>query len=230
MIAKKNPKADLEKKRFAFFQIGLILAGAFCLAAFEYTTIRFSDIDRETAEEVIDVYETEIPRELFQTQQPQRQRKIEIETEERQLVDELPPKETKTETEVVKINLSELPNIFNDDGGEGFVNNHIDTFDNGLFDGIAPEFPGGEVAMAKWIVNHIDIPDWAYPLTGTVYVSFVVNRKGEIVNVKVAKGIDETYDEAALAVVQNMPKWTPGEQAGKPVAVRYHIPIRIVNQ
>jgi hypothetical protein len=54
MIAKKkNKKADLEGKRFAFFQIGLVVAGSLCLAAFEYSTIQFSSLDSELKEELL---------------------------------------------------------------------------------------------------------------------------------------------------------------------------------
>ena len=91
---------------------------------------------------------------------------------------------------------------------------------------VMPEFPGGFAAMHKWIGDNIDLPHYVESLNGTVYVRFVVGKDGQISKVTLTKGIHHDYDKASLAVVQKMPKWTPGEQAGKKVNVRYNIPIR----
>ena len=61
---------------------------------------------------------------------------------------------------------------------------------------------------------------------GTVYVSFVVESDGRINEAKVLRGIGSGCDEEALRVVKSMPNWTPGTQRGKPVRVRYNLPIR----
>jgi protein TonB len=67
-------------------------------------------------------------------------------------------------------------------------------------------------------------------VTGTVFVSFVVNADGSVSDVQVLKGIGSGCNEEALRVVQNMPNWLPGRQSGQPVAVRYSLPIRFVPQ
>ena len=63
-----------------------------------------------------------------------------------------------------------------------------------------------------------------------VFVSFVVNQKGEVTNVKVARPFDPNLDKEAVRVVQSMPKWSPGKQRGKAVKVSYTVPINFVLQ
>jgi protein TonB len=92
-----------------------------------------------------------------------------------------------------------------------------------------PEFPGGFAALHKWIGDNINLPHYVESMNGTVYVRFVVGKDGQISKVTLTKGRHHDYDKASLAVVQKMPKWTPGEQAGKKVNVRYDLPIKFVN-
>lgn len=82
--------------------------------------------------------------------------------------------------------------------------------------------------MLKYIGKRIKYPRLAVQeqVEGIVVVSFVVNRQGEITNAAILKGLGYGTDEEALRVVGSMPKWKPGKQNGKPVAVRYTLPIR----
>jgi TonB family protein len=90
-----------------------------------------------------------------------------------------------------------------------------------------PQFPGGDEARTKYMVNTIKYPAEAKEkgLQGTVYVGFIVEKDGSISNVKVQKGIGKSCDVEALRVIQAMPKWTPGTQNGKPVRVQFTVPI-----
>ena len=56
-------------------------------------------------------------------------------------------------------------------------------------------------------------------------VTFVVNKDGNIVNPEVAKGVNPSLDKEALRVISQMPSWKPGKQRGKPVKVRYSVPV-----
>ncbi|MEZ5083006.1 MAG: energy transducer TonB [Bacteroidales bacterium] len=62
-------------------------------------------------------------------------------------------------------------------------------------------------------------------IQGRVFVTFVVERDGNITDVKILRGIGGGCDEEALRVIKNMPKWTPGKQRGKPVRVQFNMPI-----
>lgn len=103
------------------------------------------------------------------------------------------------------------------------------TVDEGVFVMVEkmPEFPGGNEAMAQYIINNIKYPEQAKKenISGKVYVSFVVEKDGSISRVKVIKGIGGGCDEEALRVVRKMPKWEPGTQHGKPVRVQYTLPL-----
>ena len=63
-------------------------------------------------------------------------------------------------------------------------------------------------------------------IEGLVLVSFVVEKDGNISNASVLRGIGGGCDEEALRVVARMPAWKPGQQGGKPVRVRYTLPMR----
>jgi periplasmic protein TonB len=93
-----------------------------------------------------------------------------------------------------------------------------------------PEFPGGYAAMNKWLMSNLTYPqiESDAQITGTVHVEFVVNKEGEISELKLLKGVSggPGLEKEALRVLKLMPKWKPGRMNGKPVNVRYHIPIR----
>jgi protein TonB len=95
-----------------------------------------------------------------------------------------------------------------------------------------PEFPGGELELRKFIANNIEYPKAAQEngIQGKVYVTFVVDKNGEIANAKIARGVDPTLDQEALRVVNSLPKWIPGKQRGQKVNVSYTVPINFALQ
>lgn len=95
-----------------------------------------------------------------------------------------------------------------------------------------PEFPGGELALRKFIAENVKYPEMAKEnsIFGTVYVRFVVDEAGKVVNIEVLRGVDPLLDKEAVRVVGSMPKWTPGKQLNKPAKVAMTIPIRFVLQ
>jgi periplasmic protein TonB len=99
-----------------------------------------------------------------------------------------------------------------------------------------PEFPGGQDSLNKFLRKQDSLNKYLrnyvqYPNTdnvGPIYVSFVVERNGELTNKKLIKGIDNKVDKMALAVLDLMPKWTPGSCHGQIVRVSVVQPINIV--
>src|SRR5687768_3994521 len=91
-----------------------------------------------------------------------------------------------------------------------------------------PEFEGGYEAMMNFIKKNMRYPASArrMGIDGTVYVSFVVGKDGSINEVKVLRGISADCDKEAVRVVQMMPNWRAGKQNGKPVFVRFNLPIK----
>lgn len=92
------------------------------------------------------------------------------------------------------------------------------------------EFPGGVAAMMKFINQNMKYPSQARRMgtEGSVFVEFVVEPTGQITGTKVIKGIGGGCDEEAVRVVNKMPPWKPGKQNGKPVRVRFVLPVKFV--
>ena len=90
-----------------------------------------------------------------------------------------------------------------------------------------PEFPGGELALRKYIAEHIKYPDLAMEkgIEGTVFVRFVIEKDGSIGEIQITRGVDPLLDQEAVRVVKSLPKFKPGYQDGRPVPVWYSIPI-----
>jgi periplasmic protein TonB len=74
-----------------------------------------------------------------------------------------------------------------------------------------------------FIQNNTHLPDSAKlnNITGRVFVSFVVNKEGEIENVKVLKGVHQILDREAVRIIKSLPKFSPGKQRGVPVKVSF---------
>ena len=91
-----------------------------------------------------------------------------------------------------------------------------------------PEFPnGGMAGLMQFLSKNIKYPTIAQEngTQGRVTVQFVVNKDGSIVDAKVIRGVDPYLDKEALRVIGTMPKWKPGMQRGKPVRVKYTVPV-----
>lgn len=93
-----------------------------------------------------------------------------------------------------------------------------------------PEFPGGEQERLKFIQQNTRYPaeEKENRIEGTVYVSFIIDKQGNIKNIKVKRGVPggAGLDKEALRVVSMMPKWKPGKQNGKEVLVQFYMPMR----
>ena len=95
-----------------------------------------------------------------------------------------------------------------------------------------PEFPGGELALRKYIAENVRYPVMAKEndIQGTVYVRFVVDKDGSVNNVEILRGADPLLDREAIRVVESLPKWKPGKQRGKAVKVSHSVPIKFALQ
>lgn len=91
-----------------------------------------------------------------------------------------------------------------------------------------PEFPdGGQSGLMDYLKKNIQYPEAAKKagVQGRVILQFVVDKDGSIDNVSVLRGVNPDLDKEAIRVVSNMPNWKPGMQKGKPVKVKYTVPI-----
>ena len=104
-----------------------------------------------------------------------------------------------------------------------------DTTKNVVYDitETLPQFPGGQGVMMKYLAANIKYPASAVKAKkqGRVIVSFVIQKDGSVTNARIVRSVDPELDAEALRIVKAMPNWTPGTQDGKPVNVRYTIPV-----
>ena len=92
---------------------------------------------------------------------------------------------------------------------------------------VMPQFPGGQIAMMKYIMENMKYPKQAMKegIQGRVTVRFIVEKDGSISDVKPILSVHPLLNKEAVRVVESMPKWTPGKQNGKPVRVRFNLPV-----
>lgn len=224
METKKTPKANLENKRSLFLQIGLVMALAIVLLAFEWKT--YEKIEYDLGEAEIPNIEEEIIPITRQKEKPPPPKKpqtteLEVVEDDKEIEDEVEINvEVDQETEMEEY----VPPPMEEEEEE-VVEKEIFTVVEQM-----PEFPGGQAKMMKYLAENIDYPQMAREVgvQGTVFVTFVVEPNGSITNVKVLRGIGSGCDEEAIRVVKSMPKWNPGKQRNKPVRVQFNLPVRFI--
>lgn len=223
MEVKKSPKADLESKRGIFLEIGLALALVLVLAAFEWRvdTAEATGLDvqqeMEAEEEMIPVTRQDMPKPPPPPPPaPKVADVLEIVDNDEEIEDEMEIEDSEAdqdeEVEVQEVVEEEEE----EDEAQVFV--IVEEM---------PVFPGGQLELQKWIMKAVKYPVIAQEngITGRVFVSFVVNKKGMVEQVRVVRGVDPSLDKEAIRVINSMPKWKPGKQRGKNVKVSYTVPI-----
>ena len=88
-----------------------------------------------------------------------------------------------------------------------------------------PSFPGGSEALKEYLKKNTRYPNPDACIQGRVVGVFVVDEKGNLSDVKVARSLEPSLDAEAVRVVKSMPRWNPGMQNGKAVKVRYTLPV-----
>ena len=90
-----------------------------------------------------------------------------------------------------------------------------------------PSFPGGPQALLNYLSEHINYPEGYEEICiqGRVVITFVVEKDGSLSDITVVKSLEKAFDEEALRAVKSMPNWIPGMQDGKPVRVKYTVPV-----
>ena len=92
---------------------------------------------------------------------------------------------------------------------------------------VMPQFPGGQIAMLQYLMKNIKYPEQAMKegIQGRVTVRFIVEKDGSISDVKPVLSVHPLLNKEAVRVVKSMPKWSPGKHNGKPVRVRFNLPV-----
>ena len=229
MDLKKSQKADLENKKNLFFMLGLVIALGVTLLAFEWTSKPSkaeslgSIQTQEVEEEIIPITREQEIKPPPPPPPPKVVEVLNIVDDDVEIEDELEIEDSEADDETV---IDVAPVVVAEEEEEE------ETAEVFFIVEDMPEFPGGDLALRKYIANAVKYPVIAQEngIQGKVYVTFVVGKDGSINNAQVARGVDPSLDKEALRVVNSLPKWKPGKQRGKPVNVSYTVPINFVLQ
>ncbi|MDR1407775.1 MAG: TonB family protein [Tannerella sp.] len=225
MEIKKSSKADLEKIKGTSLLLGMVVGLAVLFVGFEWAQ---KDLKIAQNEGISDVIAEE---------------EIEITTQNEPPPPPPPPPPAQEVAEILNIveddaNIAQVDLLSSEDNQrEAQVQTYVppaqveeeeeDT--ETIFQVVekAPEFPGGQAAMLSFISKALRYPVVAQEngIHGRVTCAFVVNRDGSIVDIEVLRGVDPSLDKEAMRVISTMPKWRPGEQRGKPVRVKFTLPV-----
>ncbi|NDP20960.1 MAG: energy transducer TonB [Paludibacter sp.] len=221
MDLKKSPKASLEDKKMFFLLMGFVMVLSLVYIGLEWTQSEVTVYDNVNTDFLV---EDEL--DVIQTTQ-----------------DQPPPPPPPPAPEVVEVlNVVENDKVTasikidtEDDKNKVVIVNApvaapvVEEEDNVVFQVVEtmPTFPGGDAELFKFLSNNVKYPVIAQEngIQGRVICQFVVNKDGSIVDVEVVRSVDASLDKEAIRVIKSMPKWSPGKQRGKPVRVKYTLPV-----
>ncbi|MFO7923531.1 MAG: energy transducer TonB [Bacteroidales bacterium] len=229
MELKKSEKADLEKRKGLFLQIGLVTVLALILIAFEWTSREvgtsslgeLSDVVME--EEIIPITRPEEVQPPPPPPPPQVTEVLNIVEDDVDIEDDLFIDDVEARADT-RIEFSEMVMEDEEEAEEEEIFFIVEDM---------PDFQGGgQDAFRKYIAENLRYPQIAAEngIQGRVFVQFVVNANGEVSDATVVRGVDPSLDREAIRVVMSSPKWTPGRQRGEAVRVAFTFPINFVLQ
>jgi protein TonB len=229
MISKKTDRANLEKKKGFFIEIGLVLALLFTLGAFEYTK---EDLKTNRIQALSDVKGEEeiIPITRQEQQKPPEPPKPKTVIIDLKIVNDDVKLDDNLDFDAFDANQDDAIKIATNIGNKEEEEEDKQVF---LIVEDMPTFQGGTIEKFRdYIQSTVKYPTLAMEngISGTVYVSFVVNKKGEVTNINIIRGVDPSLDDAVIAALKQAPKWEPGKQRGKPVNVSFSIPVKFILQ
>ena len=223
MEPKKSEKANLENKKSMFIQVGLIVALLVCLGAMEWTSGQKKDsVFAGMTEEAIEEEQIPVTEETPPEEMPPPEVTVtdlfEIVEDDVVIDNEVKFEDDETsEDKVVEIYAPVLQ------AEEEEVEEEIFVIVEDM-----PKFKGGDInKFREWVQKRVRYPELAAEngIQGRVFITFVVETNGNVSNVTISRSVDQLLDEAAKEAVMASPKWEPGMQRGRPVRVRYSIPI-----
>ena len=232
MEIRKSPKADLEHRRTSWFLMGLVVAvaGLFVALEYSYTDSGLSldfDIDDEATFD-LELAPLADEQDMVALTPPKQEPprvadKLNV-VDDEQTPDEQPedepdiaPIEGVDEASIDQAQVEEtLPMETGKEPTEAF--RVVEEL---------PEFPGGAVAMMKWLTRNLRYPNSAQQrkVQGRVVAQFIVNTDGSLSDISIVQPVESTLDREAMRVLRLMPKWKAGQQDGKPCRTMVCIPI-----
>jgi periplasmic protein TonB len=220
MEPKKTAKADLGKKTFLFFNIGLIVALLSAIFAFNYKSVDDTrQVDLEITSITEDPFEV-LPTDHTPTPPPQRiEQPIIKEVPNDEMLDEIPiDMDNETDATEKKDVIPFVPIVEEPEEDP-------ETIFIAVEESAAPA--DGLNSFYDFVSKKIKYPAQAkrMGIEGKVFVQFIIEKDGSLSEVTTIKGIGGGCDEEAERILRMAPKWKPGKQRGKPVRQKMVLPI-----
>ena len=224
MEQKKHPKVNLEKKRGLYSALGLLIALTMVLSALEFRMV--STFEKpigstpEFPDEIIDIIPVSIPKAPPPPVKKENLSKVISSI----LIDDSGAEEP---IEISPLEIDPDDMVFASNAIK-FSDEIVDEIDPIIYiPEVMPQFPGGIEALRKYLSKEMKYPKKAIynGISGRVNLSFVIDKEGNISDVKIEHGLGGGCDEEAVRVVEAMPKWKPGKMGDKKVRVKYYLPI-----
>ncbi|MDR0547531.1 MAG: TonB family protein [Dysgonamonadaceae bacterium] len=232
MESSKTKQADLEKERTTFFLLGFTFILATLFVLFEWRSEE-SDYDFDWAninptlliEQELDnalLSVSESKTEAEEIIEPEKIHNQPIAYEDFNIV------EKAVEPEEALHELFDAPPVPEDEP-KALTEQTIKELSEQIYTEaeIMPQFPGGYVALNRFVFARLQYPASAFTqrIQGRVWCSFVVNKDGKIVDLKVERGVHIALDQETIRVLEQMPDWIPGAIRGQKVRVKVYLPI-----
>ncbi|MDR1348974.1 MAG: TonB family protein [Prevotellaceae bacterium] len=225
MEAKKTKKADLDSRKGLFIKIGLIASLLVMIFIFEAS---FGDSSQAALADARPTIEEDVmPLPEVQQPEPEQIAPVQIISDEINIVDENMDintvidftSEADKNFAVETVTYVEKKVVEEEAADDNFPFAVVEE---------KPKFQGGDQnTFSKWVNSKINYPESAQEngVHGRVMVQFTVDKDGYVKNASVVRKVDPDLDREALRVVSSSPRWTPGKQRTKDVAVVFNFPV-----
>ena len=230
MEIKKSSQADLDRRRTQTFLLGIVvvLAALFVALEFDYS-VTDDSMDPDALEDMI--------KELDLEKLKEEEKRIPLITkpvalipktiEKLNVVEEEDPTDELSDDELMPDKPdTELKTTEEDEVRPEINKEELDALDQKVVEQL-PEFPGGAVALMKWLTKTLRYPSGARArkVQGRVVTQFIVNADGTLSDLKVVESAEPSLDSEALRVLRMMPPWKAGQVDNKPCRTMVCIPI-----
>ncbi len=223
MELKKSDKANLDKKRGLFIEIGLLIALGFAFVAFEWQSAPRTEsmieakIEAPIEEEIVPITRQDQP-----PPPPPEPPKI---ADILDIVADDVHVDSNIQIDVeadqnLEIDIVEFKEVAVEEVDEEEIFTIVE--DMPLFNG-----KSAEEGFREYVAKNTQYPAVAQEngISGRVMVEFTIDKSGNLIDAKVVRGVDPSLDNEALRVIRSSPKWVPGKQRGKTVKVKYTFPV-----
>lgn len=227
MEIKKDPQCDLEPRKTTYWLTGLVGILAILFIAFEWTNVTrhssnlgFNDAFVEEEEEIVMTVQNTPPPPPPPPPMPDVIEQLTV-VEDDVEVAEVEMQSAEDDANVEIQVMEQVVETGPTDEEEAEANQIFTVVEQ------EPEFPGGTKALMEYISKNLRYPAFAAEngIQGRVTLSFVVEKDGSVTDIQEMRSPSEDLTKEAKRVVQSMPKWKPGKQRGKPVRVKYMLPV-----